>query len=638
MCGISGIVQLSGTPRLVVDEAGLTRMTDVLRHRGPDDRGSHIEPGAAIGVRRLSIIDVAGGHQPFANENATVWAALNGELYNHETIRDELRTDGHMLRSRCDTEVLPHLWERDGTDAPRRLNGDFAFVVWDSERRTALIARDRLGVKPLYYAVSGDLLVFASEIKAVLASGIVDTILDYEAIDAYLTLGFFPEPATPLIAVRKIPAGHLLLVHEGYRIDPYWEFPRPAPDPTVTMGAAVEQVAATLDVAVRDRLMSDVELGAMLSGGLDSTLIVAMMGRATNRPVKTFSVGFVESGAENELGVARRVASALGADHRELELSMTTGTASLEDLVWTIDEPVADLSAIGFEALSRLASGEVTVALAGQGADELFGGYTRHVRAALVGRARRLPSPLVHAGARLLEQGGGRWARFGAALSAPDASSRYLSLRAPYFDDAARALLIRRPLSQDSMAAGRAIARKGAAIGDGDDPLAGALYLDCRLGLVDDMLHYFDRASMAHSLEIRVPFLDHRLVELAARIPAALKVHGRTTKAVLREVARGIVPDEVLTRPKVGFFNSAVEQWIGTQLRGRAREVLLDPNAACRAFVDPRGLEATIDSYSDPASRQLSGEGLYALFMLELWLVSFLPRALEPATVGAGAA
>lgn len=636
MCGVCGLIQLDGAPRLVTDRAALERMTDVMRHRGPDDSGFHLEPGVALGVRRLSIVDVAGGHQPLANEDQTVWAAQNGELYNHDAVRADLVARGHRFTSRCDTEILPHLYEYAGDDVPKLVNGKFAFVVWDRMRRRALIARDRLGVKPLYYAVAGDVLVFASELKVVLASGLVDTALDYEAIDAYLTLGFFPDPSTPLASVRKLPPGHRLIVDGGLRVEAYWEFP--SPDPQIEMGAAeaAALVGETLDRAVQDRLMSDVPLGAMLSGGLDSSLVVALMARASAQPVKTFSVGFVESGADNELDAARRVAAAFGADHHELELSMSSTAAPLEDLVWALDEPVADLSAIGFEALSKLASSHVTVALAGQGADELFGGYSRHVRASMVSRARRVPQAGMRPTTWLMERRGGRWQRFAEALRAEDATTRYLALRSSYLGDADRVGLVREPLETTAAAALRAVGTKSGGIRG--EPLADALYLDGRLGLVDDMLLYFDRVSMAHSLEVRVPFLDHRVVELAARIPPSLKVRGRTTKAVLRQVAAGLVPDDVLARPKVGFFNRAVEGWVGAQLRGRARDILLDSRAAYTELLDRRGIEAAVRAFDNPGARTLSAEGLYAILVLELWLTSFVPRAVSAAATGSAGA
>jgi asparagine synthase (glutamine-hydrolysing) len=636
MCGICGVVQLGGAPRAVVEGPVLERMTDLLRHRGPDDSGYYSAPGVAFGVRRLSIVDVEGGHQPIANEDETVWAMQNGELYNHDTVRAELEAAGHRFHSRCDTEVLPHLYEHVGDAVPERLRGKFAVAVWDEKRRRAVIARDRLGVKPLYYAVSGDLLVFASELKSLLASGLVDGRLDYEAVDAYLTLGFFPGPATPLAQVKKLRPGHRLIVGGGaVREERYWTFPRPAADPSLQLDEAIGLLLVELEDAVRARLMSDVPLGAMLSGGLDSSLIVALMARNMSEPVKTFSVGFVEAGEDNELADARLVANAFGCDHHELELSMSESSIGIDELVWSLDEPVADLSALGFMALSELAARHVTVALAGQGADELFGGYPRHRRAAIVERARVLPSPLVGGAARAFRRRGGRYARFADALRASDPGSRQLALRTPYLDDRLRAELVRDPLRRSADRAAEAIHRHAAHLDD--RPLEAVLFLDAQLGLVDDMLHYFDRVSMAHSLEVRVPFLDHRVVELAARIPSRLKVRRGTTKFLLRHAARGLVPDSVLDKPKVGFFNRTVNRWLEAQLEGAAGDFLLDSEPAFADFLDPGGVRSLVTRFRE-GTPGASGDAVYAILVLEVWLTTFLPRALAAGRAGTAAA
>lgn len=383
MCGICGVIQIGGEPRQLIPPQALDRMTDAMTHRGPNDRGTHQSDGVALGVRRLSIVDVVGGHQPFADESGEIWAIQNGELYNHVDIRRELASEGHVLRTRCDTEILPHLYERHGPRLAEQLRGKFAVAVWDGRRRRGVVARDRLGVKPLYWAQVGDLVVFASELKSLLASGLVGTELDYEAIDAYLTFGFFAGPRTPLANVSKLLPGHRLVVDEsGVAVEAYWSYPRPEP----VSGRPLEEwtggLLAELEDAVRCRLMSDVPLGAMLSGGIDSSLVVALMARNMSEPVKTFSVGFAEDGDKNELADARLVASAMGADHHELELSVSESAVDLETLVWQLDEPLADLSSLGFSALSELAARHVTVALSGQGADELLGGYAKHKAAA----------------------------------------------------------------------------------------------------------------------------------------------------------------------------------------------------------------------------------------------------------------
>jgi asparagine synthase (glutamine-hydrolysing) len=622
MCGICGVIQVTGEPRPVIAQEALDRMTDLMRHRGPNDRGAYVADGVALGVRRLSIVDVAGGHQPFANEDGTIWAIQNGELYNHVEERRKLERRGHRLRSRCDSEILPHLYEDAGAAFPERLRGMFGIALWDGPQRRAVLARDRLGIKPLYHARAGDLLVFASELKSVLASGLVAPELDYEGIDAFLRLGFFPGPSTPLANVSKLMPGTVLVVADGrVSSERYWRYPPPAPEAALGDEREAEQLFLhELEESVRLRLMSDVPLGAMLSGGLDSSVIVALMARNMSEPVKTFSVGFREAGEASELPVARRVAAALGAEHHELELSFEEAAVDLTELVWAMDEPVADLSALGFLALSQLAATHVTVALSGQGADELLGGYRKHLAVALTGHVRHLP------GRRLLEQlpSPGGLKRMLRTLAAPDAPARLLATSG-HLDDRLRAELVRGPLAElDGEAAARAVQRVAADVPD--DPLPAALYLDAQLGLVDDMLHYFDRTSMAHSLEVRVPFLDHRVVELCARFPARLKVRGLARKYLLKQAARGLVPDEVIDRPKVGFFNSVADDWFRAQLRAGVPEVLLGDSPRYSDFLErdevARRLRACANG--DGSSSYL----LLSILLLEVWLSSYLPRAL----------
>jgi asparagine synthase (glutamine-hydrolysing) len=383
MCGITGAFRLDGSAAPPLPEAVLRRMTDEIRYRGPDDAGYVSADGCSLGARRLSIIDVEGGHQPFSDEGGRVWAAQNGEIYNHAALREDLERRGHTLRSRCDTEVLPHLYKEHGPGLAEHLRGMFAIAVWDREARTGLLVRDRLGKKPLYYAHVGDVLVFGSELKCVIASGLVGSELDAEAIAAYLMLGFVPAPMTPLRKVRKLNPGERLVVAGGtVRVERYWTYPSPDPDPAPRRAEDwAEEVLATLDESVRMRLMSDVPLGAMLSGGLDSSLIVGLMARHSDKPVETFAVGF--AGEDSELPDARKVADFNGAHHHELEVGLSSDPDDLARLVWHLDEPLGDLSSLGFLALSELASRHVTVALSGQGADELFGGYRKHRVASL---------------------------------------------------------------------------------------------------------------------------------------------------------------------------------------------------------------------------------------------------------------
>jgi asparagine synthase (glutamine-hydrolysing) len=627
MCGICGVIQIGGEPRSVVAPEVLDRMTDAMTHRGPNDRGTYRADGVALGVRRLSIVDVEAGHQPFANETGDIWAVQNGELYNHGDVRRELASIGHTFRTRCDTEILPHLYERHGTRLAEHLRGKFAVAVWDERRRIAIVARDRLGVKPLYYAQADDLLIFASELKSLLSSGLVGDDLDHEAIDSYLTFGFFPGPATPLAGVSKLLPGHSLIVdQETLRIEQYWSYPLPTPDSKRSVEDTIDGLLGGLEEAVRLRLMSDVPLGAMLSGGLDSSLVVALMARNMSKPVKTFSVGFHEDGDRNELADARLVAGALGTEHHELELSISDATIDLVDLVWHLDEPLADLSALGFLALSELASRHVTVALSGQGADELLGGYAKHQAAAAAGHWRRVPRPARGAATALATRGPRRLRRAARTLAASDSVERLLAMSGK-LDDRLRTRLLLGPLAElDGQAARRAVTAR--LNGVHDDPLPATLYIDAQLALVDDMLHYFDRASMAHSLEVRVPFLDHEFVEYCATIPAALKVRRMKTKYVLKRAARGLIPNQIIDKPKIGFFASSVDRWFSAQTDGVISDYLLAPAPRYGEFID-RAVVAELVARHAPGANASEGRLLLSLLMLEVWLSECLPRAMS---------
>jgi asparagine synthase (glutamine-hydrolysing) len=628
MCGIAGAFALDGRPGAPLSRDVLARMTAVIEHRGPDDEGLVLEDGLALGARRLSIIDVEGGHQPFSDERGRVWGAQNGEIYNHDALRDELRAQGHSFRSRCDTEVLPHLFERDGAAMSDALHGKFAVAAWDTVERRGVLIRDRLGVKPLYYAMTGDMIVFGSEMKSVIASGLVSDTLDIEAIAAYLVLGYVPGPMTPLRDVRKVMPGERLVVEGGrVRHERYWSYPAPQPDHSLSVEEWTERLEADLEEAVRMRLMADVPLGAMLSGGLDSSVIVAMMAKHSTGPVKTFAVGFRGEGSVSELDDARRVAEALGAEHHELELAEEAPADQLERLTWHMDEPVRSLSALGFLGLSELTAAEVTVALSGQGADELLGGYRKHRVASLAGSWDRLPAlvraPLLAAGRR----GPGEVRRLAAALGAGDPVSRLLAssgllrpdLQGRIFDGA---------LAEHADAARRAAARHLGPAASAS-PLAALLHLDAQLGLVDDMLHYFDRASMAYSLEVRVPFLDHRVVETCARMPDRMKVRGRDTKHVLRRVARGLVPDFVLDKPKQGFFRDAAGPWLAADDAAVLRRVLLAPDARYGEVVSRAAVETTVADFR--AGQTDRAQFLLGMVMLESWLSSYLPKAFATA-------
>jgi asparagine synthase (glutamine-hydrolysing) len=525
---------------------------------------------------------------------------------------------------------LPHLYSRIGDAVPEHLNGMFAFVVWDAERRRALIARDRLGIKPLYYAELDDVLLFGSELKAVLASGLVPTEIDVEAMHLYLSFGFVPGPRTLLRHVKKLLPGHRLVVEPPrVRVERYWRYPEPEPDLQRSDEDWREQLLDLLDDAVRAQLMSDVPLGAMLSGGLDSSLVVALMARNMTRPVKTFSVGFAGT-PDSELDVARATARALGAEHHELELSLDD-SVDLETLIWSLDEPLADLSSVGFSALSALTAQHVTVALSGQGADELLAGYSRYRQVELIDRWASAPHAMRRVAASFARRGPERVRRGTATAAAADPVVAGVIARSEWVESG-RARAARGELrSVDALVLAEALSER--LDGSSSRGVERALRLDAQLNLVDDMLHYFDRTSMAHSLEVRVPYLDHRLAEFCARMPTRLKLSHGSTKHVLRSAARGLVPDFVLDRPKVGFFSGAVEHWFQRQIGGSVGEVLLDPAARYADFVARGEVERLIRSSGSYRKSQL----LLSMLMLELWLSTYLPRATR-ARVAAGVA
>jgi asparagine synthase (glutamine-hydrolysing) len=621
MCGICGVVQVGGEPHELVSPEQLDAMTDIMTHRGPNDRGTYSTSGIALGVRRLSIVDVDGGHQPVLSEDGHVVAIQNGELYNHADLRRELQREGHRFASRCDTEVLPHLYERHGTRFSERLRGKFGIAVWDERRRRAILARDRMGVKPLYWAHVDDVVVFASELKSILASGLVEPELDLEGIDLYLSLGFIPGPRTPLLGVRKLGPGSILVIGEDeVREERYWAYP--APDPDVrprSLEDYANELEQLLREAVRDRLMSDVPLGAMLSGGLDSSLIVALMAEASSRPVVTFSVGFREDEA-NELADARRIAEAFGCEHHELELSVKKNAVNIDELAWRLDEPVADLSALGFDLLSQLAAEHVTVALAGQGADELFGGYTKHRAAAAIGAFHFIPEGLRTAVGRL-PWPSPRMRRALSALGAGDPSERLLAMSGRLVNGI-RADLYKGALSEvrDDNAYTAVDALRGGLDGD---PLAVMLYLDAKLGLIDHMLLYFDRTSMAHSLEVRVPYLDHRLVEWAATVPSSMKVRRGVSKRVLKAAGMRFLPSQTVQKRKVGFFRSALDVWLEAQLAGPAGERLQASDAAYLELLDRSTVAQLVGDYREKRTED-SARLLFAIMLLESWLSAFL--------------
>jgi asparagine synthase (glutamine-hydrolysing) len=631
MCGIAGI--LTADPARPVDRGLLKRMGDAIAHRGPDAEGFWCEPGLGLVHRRLSIIDLAGGDQPIANEDGTLQVVFNGEIYNYQEIRAGLEARGHGFRTHSDTEVLVHLYEEHGEHLVDRLRGMFAFALWDRPRRTLLLARDRLGIKPLYVYRDADKLLFASEPKALLACPGLRAEVDPAALEDYLAFGMVPGRRSIFQGVEKLLPGHVLVARPGQLDDGprrYWRL-HVEPDESRTVAHWQDEVRATLDEAVRLHLIADVPVGAFLSGGIDSSIVVASAAGRTAGALQTFAMGFREE-SFSELPHARCIAERFGTRHVE-EVVTPDAVALVDELTHYFDEPFADSSAVPTFLVSRLARRSVKVVLSGDGGDEGFGGYARYAhdlkeaavrnwlpawfRAAVLGPlARRWPRadwlP------RYLRA---RTALTNLSLDPPAAYANTLSLCRPPLrrqllaGDVARALDGYQPEEQIQQAYARAPA---------GDALAGMIAADVAVLLPDDFLVKVDRASMAHGLEVRPPLLDHVLLELAARIPSRWKVHGGETKWVLKQAYRNRLPAQILERPKHGF-DMPIDAWLRGPLCEMFEEAVLSPRARVGDLVNQGIAGQLYEAHRRGTGRH--GSVLWGLLILARWAERYLGRA-----------
>jgi asparagine synthase (glutamine-hydrolysing) len=610
MCGIAGYVGWDRGRQ--ASETDLRVMCNAIRHRGPDGEGYFVAPGVALGMRRLSVIDLAGGDQPIANEDGSVQVVFNGEIYNYRELRGRLVAAGHHLATHSDTETLVHLYEDDGDRLVHALRGMFAFAIWDVRRQHLLLARDRLGIKPLYYWERPGGLAFASELRAFLALETFSARIDRSALGEYLALGYVPDPLCIFEGVKKLSPGHILSWdrERGSRLDRYWS-PAGSETPNVDEWEAIEEVQRLLADAVRCHLAADVPLGAFLSGGLDSSSVVALMGRQMDRPVRTFSIGFEEP-EFNEAPAAAAAARALGTEHREL-IVRPDADVLVEDLVRCFDEPFADSSALPTYLVARLAREDVTVALSGDGGDELFGGYTRYAEVLRRGELR--PTALRHAIGHV-------------ARRLPHASpgrNRLLDLartrRGRYAATVAGALAVR-----DGGVALPLLASGGGTLDvlldrwfdqlPSRDFATQMMLVDTMSYLPGDILTKVDRTSMAVSLEARVPLLDHRLVEFVVGLPSRLKIRDGTGKWILRQAIAGLVPAHVLEKPKQGF-GVPLNRWFRKHLRHRV-ERLLQADSPIYEFVDRPAMRRLATEHR--LQRRDHSHLLWRMLVLDLWL------------------
>jgi asparagine synthase (glutamine-hydrolysing) len=622
VCGIAGVV---GKPGDVIDAADVHRMCQTIVHRGPDDEGIYARGPVGLGMRRLSIIDLAGGKQPIHNEDRSVWVVFNGEIYNFPELRGELQGRGHQFYTHSDTEVIVHLYEEMGADCVKKLRGMFAIALYDEKKKSLLLARDRLGKKPLHYALHQGKLLFGSEIKTILALHPELAEVDHEGLLQYFYFGYIPDPHTAFQRIRKLPAGHLMEFRDGeIKIRQYWDVPEYGTHPAISEEECLVELERRLEEAVRIRLISDVPLGALLSGGVDSSIIVALMARTSAKPVKTFSIGF-RAEQFNESEYARMVAERFGTEHHELVLE-----ADLEEtltyLSGMMEEPFGDSSMLPTYYVCRMARRQVTVALSGDGGDELFAGYDRYLVAMERPKfdpLQRWLGPLYRDRIHGLIPAGmyGKNLAWNASLNDRDryldgisflpALHRERDLFTPEFLQSARRLpdplLEWRRLYDDAPV---------------HDRLSRLLYLDTKTYLNSDILTKVDRMSMATSLEVRVPMLDHELLEWVTSLPVELKFRDGVRKHVLKKLAERLgIPSALLHRKKQGFQLPLVE-WMRNEMKTKFWGILLEPRTLDRGYFKPQAVRALIDEHLR-GRRNRSGM-LWRMLVLELWHRNFM--------------
>ena len=626
MCGIHGIYQLDGAP---VQAAHLTAMGNITQHRGPDDEGQHIDGDCGIAMRRLSIIDLAGGHQPISSADGSRVLVCNGEIYNFRELRTELQARGYVFKTGSDSEVLLHLYDAEGDDCVLRLNGMFDFALWDARRRRLLIGRDRLGVKPLYVMQDGHRLAFATEAKALLALSGARPSINRDAVPGYLQLGYVAAPQTLFEGIRKLPPATLLAVEGGQvRQWRYWRLPQHV-DRQANAAQWLERTRAHLERAVRMQMVSDVPIGAFLSGGVDSSAVVGYMARHSDQPIRTYAIGFEGGEAEalyNELPYARRVSKLFGTHHREIVVKPDV-VGLLPRLLWHMDEPVADTAFITTYLVSEFARQDVKVILSGVGGDELFGGYRRYLGGHYARHFNRLPGPLralvASVAARLpADRHSGllnklRLAKgfVASAAMAPDDRYRsYLQLMAP--DTLSSLMLAPTGTSPDALS----LAFGGAGH---EDELNRLLAVDTETQLPDDLLMLTDKMSMAVSLECRVPLLDHELVEMAASMPSGLKTPGGQLKGLMKQSLADLLPSDILYRAKRGF-GTPMGAWLKRELAPVLRGLLAPAVVRGRGLFDPVVVSQLV---ADHESNRIDGtDALLALMNLEIWSRLYLDQ------------
>ena len=623
MCGIAGIFDSTGRP---VDRALLEKMISRIRHRGPDGAGIFLSKGIGLGHRRLSIIDLEGGSQPLMNEDGRLQVIFNGEIYNYIELREELEREGHVFKTHSDTEVIVHGYEEWGLECVSRFNGIFAFALWDSNLSRLFLARDHLGVKPLYYISLGRRFLFASEIKALLADPECPREVDIKALGELFTLRYVPSPDTLFNRIKKLQPGHLMVMDAGgVQVHRYWDW-KPQIRPDADEATLVEAYQSLLEDAVKIQMRSDVPVGLFLSSGIDSGALLALMSKNTGKPVHTFTIGFEEGERSNETGDAREMAQRFGADHMEMIVGPQDYQKYYERYLWDLEEPVGNETAAAFYFVSMLASQKVKVALTGQGADEPWAGYGRHIGIRLSQAYSRLPLFLTDRIFRRIVDRfskNERLRRGVLSLNERDVLNRFVRVYSFYSPEMKARLFrdwVKQQISPDGREARQALRHLQADVAD-LDPLTQMLYIDARANLPDDLLMVNDKTSMANSIEARVPFLDYRLVEFIETLPPHMKLRGFQGKYLHKKALKKWLPANVVYRKKKGFANP-IDQWLRGTMRCYIGACLLSDRAAVHQYFNRSFIQELVAQHE--ANDQNYLRHIYLLISFELWHQKFI--------------
>jgi len=630
MCGICG--KLNFADESPVDPGVLHAMLDTIRHRGPDDEGVYFSGPVGLGHRRLSIIDLATGHQPLSNEDGSIWVVFNGEIYNYKELRSFLISNGHQLRTTSDTEVIVHLYEEFGEHSVEKLYGMFAYALWDEKKRTLFLARDRVGIKPLYYTMTGESLLFASEIKAILADPAYRAEVSLAGLDRFLTFLYSPGEATLFEGIKKLLPGHYLVMRNGKTtVQRYWDLTITQPEAPKTLEAYADELTDLLKQTVREHMIADVPVGVLLSGGVDSTAMLSFATEQTDKQISTFTIGFEAPGCTDERPFARLASQRYGSRHYDTTITAADFLSSLPQYVWHMEEPVCEPPAIALYHVTKMAREHVTVLLSGEGGDEAFAGYQNYRNLFWLESLKSALGPLCKPVAGLMSAAGKvagleRIGKYAPLMNVPFENYYYSRTSDPYhFFNGFKSELYTGDFKNAvgcNGAAGSGLVSELLQRVNGAGFLNKMLYVDTKTWLPDDLLVKADKMTMANSLELRVPLLDHRVLEFAAALPRNCKLRGLNTKYFFKKALSPRIPEAIVKRKKTGF-PVPYESWIRHEFKDDFRDILLDRRSLERGYFEKPAIERLLTSDS---SRQNHSKELFSLVVLELWHRTFLDQ------------